>query len=84
MEYKINVDDNVNKKFETVGDLINEIEYWKKWATENNKLEELLNSKINLTLQDINGVNIYGDMCLTVGWSGERFVLVGNVQSVVE
>lgn len=83
-EYSINVEDNGNTEFETVGDLIKEIEYWKQWATDNNSLKEFLNLKISLTLQDINGVNIFGDNCCSVGWSGERFVLVGNVQKVVE
>lgn len=84
MEYKINVEDNGNVSFEKVKGLLKEINYWLDFATTNEMKDEILNSKIQLNLYDIDGQVISGDLVLSVGYCNERFVLYGNVQKVIE
>lgn len=73
---------NGNNNFETVKDLIDTIQDYEQWAIKNNRLDEFLNQKVLFQLSDIEGQIVCGDMCLSVGWCGDRFILTGNVQSV--
>lgn len=82
MEKKIYIQDNGNCDFETVRDLLKEIEDSKKWSEENGCLEEFLNSKISIQLSDIEGQIVTGNANLTVGLCGDKFIITGNVQSL--
>jgi hypothetical protein len=77
------IEDNGNKEFETVSSLIEELEYWKKWAEDNDKLEEFMNLKISTGLYDIKSQIVEGSVCTNVGWCGDRFVLIGNIEQLV-
>lgn len=86
MKYEINVEDNGNKNFETVKDLMEMIDYEKCFSAKNyQKFVQFLNSKIKVQLLDINGTIISGDVILVVGMVEEgSFLLTGNIQEVYE
>lgn len=81
-EVKLYLRNNGNNSFETVKDLIHTIQDYEQWAIENDRLDEFLNQKVLLELSDIEGQIACGDMCLSVGWCGDRFLLTGNIQSI--
>lgn len=81
-EVKVYLEDNGNREFETVKDLIETLEKDKQWAEDNNVVEEFLNQKVSLQLTDIEGQIVTGDMNLSVGLCGDKFMLTGNIQSV--
>lgn len=81
-EVKVYLEDNGNREFETVKDLIETLEKDKQWSEDNNVLEEFLNQKVSLQLVDIEGQIVTGDMNLSVGLCGDKFILTGNIQSV--
>lgn len=81
-EVKVYLEDNGNREFETVKDLIETLEKDKQWAEDNNVVEEFLNQKVSLQLTDIEGQIVTGDMNLSVGLCGDKFILTGNIQSV--
>lgn len=81
-EVTLYIQDNGNRDYETIGDLINTIEDDKKYADEKGLLDEFLNSNVSLQLVDIEGQIVTGDMNLSVGWSGDRIILTGNIQSI--
>lgn len=81
-EVKLYLQNNGNNSFETVKDLIHTIRDYEQWAIENDRLDEFLNQKVLLELSDIEGQIACGDMCLSVGWCGDRFLLTGNIQSI--
>ena len=81
-EVKVYLEDNGNREFETVKDLIETLEKDKQWAEDNNVVEEFLNQKVSLQLVDIEGQIVTGDMNLSVGLCGDKFMLTGNIQSV--
>lgn len=81
-EVKVYLEDNGNREFETVKDLIETLEKDKQWSEDNNVVEEFLNQKVSLQLVDIEGQIVTGDMNLSVGLCGDKFILTGNIQSV--
>lgn len=78
-ELKLYIEDNGNTEFETVGDLIKALEEERQWHIRNNSIEEFLNSKIELQLNDIEGQIVFGDATLVVGSCGKRFIITGNI-----
>lgn len=82
-EVKIYLQDNGNKEFETVKDLLEQINYDLKWSKDNNVEEEFLNSKVVLNLSDIEGQVIEGKLSLSVGYlENGCFLLTGNIDNV--
>ena len=81
-EVKVYLEDNGNREFETVKDLIETLEKDKQWAEDNNVIDEFLNSKVSLQLADIEGQIVTGDMNLSVGLCGDKMILTGNIQSI--
>lgn len=83
-EVKMFIEDNGNREFETIKDLLDQIENDRKWYKEKGLEEEFLNSKIILQLSDIEGQIVQGKMCLSVGMcTDDNFVLVGNIEEVL-
>lgn len=85
-EVKLYIKDNGNRDFETVRDLLDQIEDDIKWYRELGREEEFLNSKILLQLTDYEGQIVEGKMCLSVGScegnDEDIFVVVGNIESI--
>lgn len=81
-EVKIYLEDNGNREFETVKDLIETLGQEKQRAEDNNVMDEFLDGKVSLQLVDIEGQIVTGDMNLSVGLCGSKFILTGNIQSV--
>ena len=81
-EVKLYIEDNGYEEFETIGNLMDVLYEDEEYAIKNDKFEEFRNTKISLQLLDIDGQIVTGDVCLCVGWCGNRFVLTGNIQSV--
>lgn len=81
-EVKIYLKDNEAKDLETIKDLFESLYSYEQFAIETNTLDEFMNTKVSLQLYDIEGQIVTGDMNLSVGWCGDRFVLVGNIKSV--
>ena len=82
-EVKLYIEDNGNKEFETLGDLLEEINYWIKWADEHGYKEDLLNRPVTMSLTDIEGQNVEGRMCLAIGELIDgTFLLTGNIENI--
>lgn len=83
-EVKLYIKDNGNKEFETMRDLIEQIEHDRKWYKENDSEEKFLNSPIILQLSDYEGQIIEGKMHMAVGSViDDTFVLVGNIDGII-
>lgn len=81
---KINLylEDNGNREFVTVKDLIETIEKDKKFAEESGRLEEFLNEVVVMNVCDIHGQIIESKAHTEVGWCEGAFILSGNADSL--
>lgn len=81
---KINLylEDNGNREFVTVKDLIETIEKDKKFAEESGRLEEFLNEVVVMNVCDIYGQIIESKAHTEVGWCEGAFILSGNADSL--
>lgn len=82
-EVKIVLEDNGNREFETIKDLLYQIHKDLEFAESKGYKDKLLNSPVTLQLVDIYGQVVEGRMTLAVGEViGDEFILTGNVENV--
>lgn len=82
-EVKIFLQDNGNRDYCTVKDLMEQLEEDRQYNIKQGTEEEYLNTPVTLQLVDIEGQNITGKCCLAVGQLVDGLVLItGNIDSV--
>jgi hypothetical protein len=82
-EVKLYIEDNGNKQFDTVAELIRLLNEEREWFISEGREEEFLNSKIDLQLCDIEGQIVCGRTTCVVGSVVDgNFVITGNVDEV--
>ena len=85
IEKKVNIyiEDNGNREFETLRDLMEQLNDDIKYAESEGYKDELMNTPITLELSDIHGQIIEGRLTLTVGEViGGEIILTGNIEGV--
>lgn len=79
----LHIEDNGNKEFSTIRELMETLESDLKWHKENGSEEAFMDTKIELQLCDIKGQIVYGKTTCVVGTVIDGvFVVTGNVDDV--
>lgn len=82
-EVKLFLQDNGNREFETIQDLLDTIEQDITWCEKNGGKEKYLNTPITIQLCDIDGQQVEGKVHLSTGQLIDgSFVLTGNIDNV--
>ena len=82
-EVKIYLEDNGYKDFETLSNLMEQLNSDIKCAEDEGYKDKLMNTPITLQLSDIRGQIVEGRLTLTVGEViGGEIILTGNVEGV--
>lgn len=85
IEKKVDIylEDNGNEEFETLSDLLEQLNSDIKYAENEGYKDKLMNTPITLQLSDIHGQIIEGRMTMSVGEViGGNIILTGNVEGV--
>lgn len=82
-EVKLFLQDNKNKDYETIQDLLDTIEKDREWCKKHGGEQEYLNTPITLQLCDIEGQVVEGKVSLSTGQLIDgSFVLTGSIDNV--